>query len=172
MYLTQNLNVLRMIAASNKNWTAEIYTALKVKLKVTIATEGDEAGQIVEEESTFSPQNYADALTQFQATFSNYEYFFENLMIVAALCMSFPHLDSKEALWKNYVSLCNLYSFYRFVSVLGCKKKATKEQLFHMIVMASRAMLHDLDRFNGFQEKLFQNDSSTLAHMAILLCWD
>ena len=90
-------------------------------------------------------------------------------MVAVALYIGFPNLDSKEKMWKNYVSLCNLYSFYRFVSVLGCKGESTKERLFHMIVMASRATLHNEDRLDSFQEELFQNDSSTLAHMAILL---
>lgn len=93
-------------------------------------------------------------------------------MVASALYLRFPNLNSNEALWKSYVSLCNLYSFFRFVSVLGCKDEATKEQLFHMIVMAGRATLHNRNRFNGFQEKLFQHDSYTLAHMAILLHWD
>ena len=93
-------------------------------------------------------------------------------MVASALYLGFPGLDSKEALWKSYVSLCNMYSFYRFVSVSGCKDEATKERLFHMIVMASRDTLHNRGRFNGFQEQLFKHDSSTLAHMAILLRWD
>lgn len=61
---------------------------------------------------------------------------------------------------------------YRFVSVSGCKDEATKERLFHMIVMSGRATLHNRKRFNGFQEQLFKHDSSTLAHMAFLLRWD
>ena len=70
---------------------------------------------------------------------------------------------------KKAFSLCSLYSFYRFVSVLGCKETATKERLFHYIVKASRATLHSQNRLNGFQDDLFQHESSTLAHMAILL---
>ena len=122
--------------------------------------------------TSFSREAYADALGKFQSAFSGHEYFFENLMVASALFLFFPKLDSKEELWKSYVSLCNLYSFYRFVSVLGCKNDTTRERLFHMIVMSSRDMLHNRGRFNGFQEQLFQNNSSTLAHMAILLRWD
>ena len=92
-------------------------------------------------------------------------------MVAVALFMGFPNLSDRETLWKSYVSLCSLYSFYRFVSVLGCKEEAKKERLFHYIVMASRATLHNRNFLNGFQEELFQHESATLAHMAILLCW-
>ncbi len=90
-------------------------------------------------------------------------------MVAVALYLGFPNLNSREDLWKSYVSLCSLYSFYRFVAVLGCAQEATKEKLFHYLVMASRATLHNRQRFQGFQEELFQHESSSLAHMAILL---
>ena len=186
MYLTQNLNVLDVIAAEREgSWADKIYNALKIKRELVlpvITTAADSAGHNVLSTSyssknaykrvNLSKEAYEDALTQFRAAFSDYEYFFENLMVATALYLHFPHLSSKEKLWKSYVSLSNLYSFYRFVSVLGCMNEPTKEQLFHMIVMASRVTLHNRSRFNRFQEELFQHDSSTLAHMAILLRWD
>ena len=176
MYLTQNMNVLDVIAAEREGRLLnEIYSALKVKRGLVlpvITAASDSVAPNASPMVNFSKKAYEDALTQFQAAFSNYEYFFENLMVAVALYLNFPNLSSKEELWKSYVSLCNLYSFYRFVSVLGCTNEATKEQLFHMIVMASRATLHNRSRLNRFQEELFRHDSSTLAHMAILLCWD
>ena len=176
MYLTQNMNVLDVIAAERKSSLPnEIYSVLKVRRGLVlpvITTASDSTGQNASFMVNFSKEAYEYALTQFRAAFSDYEYFFENLMVAAALHLNFPQLSSKEKLWKSYVSLCNLYSLYRFVSVLGCKNEATKERLFHTIVMASRATLHNRSRFNRFQEELFQHDSSTLAHMAILLRWD
>ena len=176
MYLTQNLNVLDVIAAERgSSWPNKIYNALEVKRKLVfpvITPAADSAGQNAWSTVNLSRKAYEDALTQFRAAFSDYEYFFENLMVATALYLNFPHLSSKEKLWESYVSLCNLYSFYRFVSVLGCKDESTKEQLVHMIVMASRTILHNRSRLIGFQEELFRHDSSTLAHMAILLRWD
>ena len=173
MYLMQNLNVLGEIAALERGWPVEICKALEVKMEFALTpTENDKSAKKTETTTEFSKSAYAEALETFKSAFSDYEYFFENLMVAAALYLAFPDLHSKEALWKSYVSLCNLYSLYRFVSVLGCKDEPTKERLFHMIVMASRATLHNRRRFNGFQEQLFKHDSSTLAHMAILLRWD
>lgn len=154
-------------------WPAELYKAVDVKRRFTSESTADSVLEWnIQLITSFSKKSYEDTLEKFQAAFSDREYFFENLMVAAALHMGFPALDSKEKLWKGYVSLCNLYSFYRFVSVLGCKEDPTKERLFHMIVMASRSTLHDSARFNGFQEELFQHGSSTLAHMALLLRWD
>lgn len=171
LYIAQNMKVLNVISANTKGWPHELLQSLEggsaISLKQTET--GLQADKLTLE---YAPKAYKAALAQFQAAFSDREYFFENLMVAVVLYLDFPHLTSKEALWKSYVSLCSLYSFYRFVSVLGCKDEQTKERLFHYIVMASRATLHNQSRLNSFQDELFHNDSSTLAHMAILLHWD
>ena len=169
MFLLQNIKVLEQIGSKN-TWVSEIFDSLEVTHGTTIVPkEGGEREFQEIQNISCSKSAYEDALSQFQTAFADREYFFENLMVAAALFLAFPNLSSKEKLWKSYVSLCSLYSLYRFVSVLGCKQEATKERLFHSIVMASRSTLHSRDRFDGFQEELFQHDSSTMAHMAILL---
>ena len=171
MFLLQNIKVLDQIGSKN-TWVSEIYDTLEVTHGTTLVPkDGGEREFQVTQNTRCSKNAYEDALSQFQTAFADQEYFFENLMVAAALFLAFPNLNSKEELWKSYVSLCSLYSLYRFVSVLGCKQEATKERLFHSIVMASRSTLHNKNRFDGFQEELFQHDSSTLAHMAILLGW-
>ena len=167
-FVVQNLSVLKMIDVAHKSWPDEIYKALEVKWGIASgAGENNPVGI----QGNFSLNAYAEALVQFKTAFSDYEYFFENLMVAVALHIHFPLLDSKESLWKSYVSLCNLYSFYRFASVAGCKDDCTKEQLFHMIVMASRATMHSII-YGDFQEQLFKQGASSLAYMAILLRWD
>ena len=169
MFLLQNIKVLEQIGSKN-TWVSEIFDSLEVTHETaSVPKEGGEREFQEIQNISCSKSAYEDALSQFQTAFADREYFFENLMVAAALFLAFPNLSSKEKLWKSYVSLCSLYSLYRFVSVLGCKQEATKERLFHSIVMASRSTLHSRDRFDGFQEELFQHDSSTMAHMAILL---
>lgn len=97
------------------------------------------------------------------------EYFFENIMVSLAFHLKFPLLDSPEELWKSYVNLCNLYSFYRFASVCACQKEVSRTRLTHVIVQVSRALLHNSTRQANLREELFKNDSATLAHMAILV---
>lgn len=164
MYLVQNFQALDAIAATGKRWPLDLYRALKVTRNFAAVGGGGTARAV-----NLSRGAYAEALAKFEAAFSDRAYFFENLMVAVACFLNFPNLFSREGLWKSYVALCSLYSFYRFVAVLGCKDNAVKERLFHMIVMASRDTLHGWDRFCGFQEKFFQHDSATLAHMAILL---
>ena len=175
MYLMQNLSVLNAIslAARQGDWNMELYTALGAKREVTLEAQAENATAYnATMTTTVSRQNYKEALEGFQAAFSDREYFFENLMVASALYLGFPSLGSREELWRSYVSLCSLYSFYRFVSVVGCKEEASKERLFHVLALSSRATLHNRNRFDGFQEALFQHESSSLAHMAILLRWD
>lgn len=159
MYLAQNLKTLDAIPAGERRWAEELYAALEVERKAS------PDGYTVR----YSQKAYEAALAEFREAFEDRAYFFENVMVAVALYLGFPQLGSPEELWKGYVSLCSLYGFFRFVSVLGCKGEATKQRLFHMIVMASRATLHNRSRMDGFREELFQHNSSTLAHMAILL---
>ena len=83
-----------------------------------------------------------------------------------------PYMESGEALWKGYMDFCKLYAFYRFLAVMSCREgtPGDREGLFEMIVFASRALVHDRHQRERLKENLFQNDSATLAHMAILLC--
>lgn len=171
MFIMQNLKVLEVISRSEKrSWVGEVFDVLEVERGLALVpNETEDADPKVHLRMNFSLTAYEEALAEFEKAFSGQEYFFENLMVASAWYLSFPSLSSQEGLWKSYVSLCNLYSFYRFVSILGCKGQATKERLFHMIALSSRVTLHTRERFNGFQEELFQHNSSTLAHMAILL---
>lgn len=171
MYLMQNLKALSKISLTEEGWTTEVFDALEVvKQRIDIGpAKNNKADMKTQFRTNFSPKAYEDALAQFQTAFPDKEYFFENLMVASALYKKFPILTSREALWKSYMDLCNLYSLYRFTSILGCKQSATKERLFHMIVKTSRATLHSRDLFREFQADFFQHDSSTLAHMAILL---
>lgn len=172
IFLMQNLKVLQSIGSDAGSWPTELCTALEVRQSISLSPKPEEDGlQHTRLTTQYSPEAYGEALERFQAAFAGREYFFENLMVASALYLGFPDLSGREELWKSYVSLCSLYSFYRFVSVLGCREEQTKERLFHFLVMASRSTLHSRTRFNGFQEELFQHESSSLAHMAILLRW-
>ena len=83
--------------------------------------------------------------------------------------MTFPNLISPEELWRDYVSLCNIYSFFRFASVCACDREVSKQRLFHVLVEASRGILHNGSIQRELRDELFQRDSATLAHMAILV---
>lgn len=54
---------------------------------------------------------------------------------------------------------------------MSCREGAAgdREELFRLMVFASRALIHNGARQERLRDELFQNDSATLAHMAILL---
>jgi len=92
-------------------------------------------------------------------------------MVSVFFLMRMPDLTSPEALWKSYVNLCNLYAAYRFLSVMSCREgvEDCKRELFDLLVLSSRALIHNRNRQNAFRDEFFKNDSATLAHMAVLL---
>ena len=114
---------------------------------------------------------YLAARERFDREFGERDYFFENLMVSVFFHMRMPDLTSPEALWKSYVNLCNLYAAYRFLSVMSCREgvEDCKTELFDLLVLSSRALIHNRSRQNAFRDDLFRHDSATLAHMAILL---
>ena len=82
-----------------------------------------------------------------------------------------PDMNGPEELWRSYLNFCNLYSIYRFAAVMSCREGAPgdRDELFRLLVHVSRALLHSRERQVDLQDSLFQNDSATLAHMAVLL---
>ena len=97
--------------------------------------------------------------------------FLENLMVSLFFHLHLPDVGSAESLWKSYINFCNLYSHYRFLEVMSCRDgvEDCKGELFRLIVHASRALIHNGTRQSALRDEFFQNDSATLAHMAILI---
>ena len=120
---------------------------------------------------TLSMAPYYAARERFEQNFGDRGYFFENLMVSLLFHLHLPDLTSAETLWKGYVNFCNVYALYRFAAVMSCREGAAgdKAELFRMMVYISRALIHNDTRRTELRDELFQNDSATLAHMAILL---
>lgn len=118
---------------------------------------------------SFNEQHYRELEGKLEELLDHSEHFFENLMVSVAFQLVFPNLISPEELWKDYANLCSIYSFFSFAAICGCDKEISRERLFHVLVAASRGILHGKNTQNQLQNELFQNDSATLAHMAILV---
>lgn len=114
---------------------------------------------------------YLAARERYQERFAGREYFMENLMVSLFFELKMPTLTSAEDLWKSYVNFCNLYSIYRFMAVMSCREGAEgdRSELFRLLVYASRSLIHDSTSQTALRDNFFQNDSATLAHMAVLL---
>ena len=120
---------------------------------------------------TIQPGPYLAARERFERLFGDRAYFFENLIVTAFFHMRMPNLTTPEDMQKSYVNLCNMYAAYRFLAVMSCREgvEDCKAELFDLLVLASRALIHNKARQLTFRDDLFRNDSATLAHMAILL---
>ena len=166
MFLTNNIRV--MLASQSPN--RELSAVLKEVLDGLGAVLTFEGGQAV----NFSLPNdpYLAARARFEENFQDRAYFMENLMVTLFFNFQTPNLGSREKLWKSYVDFCNLYSFFRFMAVASCREGAAgdKAELFRMMVCASRGLMHNTPQKAKLRDEFFQNDSATLAHMAILLC--
>lgn len=129
-------------------------------------------GQVPQEDGSvqfsYREDRYQELEEQLEELLGHSEYFFENLMVSTAFHIELPTLSDSETMWKSYVNFCNLYSIFRFSAVCGCEKEVSRERLFHVLVMVSRSLLHNSIYRGQLRDEFFQNDSATLAHMAIL----
>ena len=162
MFLSSNLHALGPLETASVDYTGiqgEILRALGVTIQA-----GTTRAAI-----PLAP--YRAARQRYEEKFKDREYFMENLMVSLFFQLNLPNLKSGEELWKSYVNFCNLYAFYRFMAVASCREGGAgdKAELFRLIVFASRGMIHNGARQTALRDELFQNDSATLAHMAILL---
>lgn len=125
-----------------------------------------------ENQATIPLGPYLEARKRYEERFGDRAYFMENLMVTLFFHLNLPSTLSREELWKSYVNFCNLYSFFQFSAVMSCREGAVgdREELFRLLVHASRMLLHNGTRQAQLRDELFQHDSATLAHMAILLC--
>ena len=120
---------------------------------------------------TLSVPAYLAARSRYGEAFRDHTYFMENLMVSIFFCLNIPDTSSAENLWKSYVNFCNLYACHNFAAVLSCREgvEDCKREMFDLLVQTSRTLLHNRQRQDSLQDDLFQHDSATLAHMAILL---
>ena len=126
--------------------------------------------KINEQRLTIETGKWKEIADKFSENYGDIEYFFENLMVLIAFNLVFPRVQTPEKLWTSYVELCSIYSLYRFISVAACFEKPTKEQLFHVLVLTSRAIMHNDKLREDVKEAFAKNNSDSLAHMAILVC--
>lgn len=162
MFLSQNLQVLLSLKNSDPRFAGmpkELMDGLGIQVRPGTSR------------AIIPTAPYLAARERFAQNFINHEYFMENLMAAVFFHLHLPNLSSSEALWKSYVNFCNLYSFYRFLSVLSCREGASgdRDELFRLLVFASRSLIHNNTQQVALRDEFFQNDSATLAHMAILL---
>ena len=163
MYLTTCIRTLAMIQSNNP-----AFQFVRQELLEGLHMRPDADTGV----TTISVEPYQKARARYEERFADRAYFMENLMVALFFHLRMPYTRSKKDLWQGYVNFCNLYAFYRFLSVMSCREDAAgdKDELFRLMVYASRSLIHNKNRQDQLRDELFKNDSATLAHMAVLLC--
>lgn len=161
LFLSNNIKILRKIYNQFSD-----FAHVPDELCATLGCQYDGDNQLAVDADV-----YLKARERYRERLGSREYFMENLMVALFFHMNIPRPDSMENLWKSYVQFCNLYSFYRFMAVMSCREgvEDTKAELFRLTVCASRELIHNKLRQEELQDALFQHNSTSLAHMAILL---
>lgn len=158
LFLMNNVWILNMFSKKKGSFGKELLNALDFEQdKIT--------------RGSISVDSYITARARYEERFAGREYFLENLMVSLFFQQKLPALDSIEKLWRGYVSFCNMYGFYRFLSIMSCREGASgdRDELFRLIVSGSREMLHNKTFSEASLDSLYRHESATLAHMAILL---
>lgn len=165
MFLFHNARVLLSLASASAGINSvinEVSAGIGMQLQ-------DCGGSLAEISIPHEP--WRTARSRFQEKWGDREFFMENLMAALFFHIRMPDLASSERLWASYVNFCDLYSFYRFMAVMSCREGAAgdRNELFRLLVQTSRGLLHNGTRQALLRDEFFKNDSTTLAHMAILL---
>ncbi len=158
-FLANNANILYLLTHSKKRELQGLPEALGFE-------RDPESGRI-----TLEGSRYLKARDRFDETLGKQAWFWENLMVTLFFNWRMPDCNSPERLWHSYVNFCNMYSIYRFLSVMSCREESSgnRDELFRLLVIVSRALLHSSGAMDLLSDQLFQHESATLAHMAILL---
>lgn len=116
----------------------------------------------------FDGEKYEEAEKQFQKWLEENSYILENIIVSIAWHKTTALIPSGDV-WKNYCMLAHIYSIYRFELAMLITENTTQEQLIEDIVRISRSILHDDEYIKTLEKTLEENQSNTLAHMAVLV---
>lgn len=160
MFLVHNVNTVLL------SQDADQFSRVQQEICTALGLPGYVVGR-----GSVQPGPYLAARARSEQEFKGREHFFENLMVTVFFHMRMPDLRSREALWRSYVNFCSLYSAYRFLTVMSCREgvEDCKTELFDELVLISRRLIHNRQRQEAFRDDLFRHESSTLAHMAVLV---
>lgn len=163
-FLTGNLRMLLELYGDTAAGAKELYRSL---LSALSADENWEKGNF--ERFFMDTIRYERLERQLEELLGHSDYFFENLMVETAFYLIFPSLETPGKLWRSYVGLSGLYSFYRFAAVLGCYQEASRERLFQVIGTISRGLLHNTPRWEKMRGFLLEHDGGSMAYMTTML---
>ena len=108
---------------------------------------------------------YAALCAEFYKKFPNMDNFLENYLVLTLFRENFPF--SQDSVWKSYLYMASFYSILRFLPI-ACASD-TAENIIDLLTLFSRMSLNAQSFSSSIIKSLEQNDSNSLAPIAILV---
>lgn len=163
MFLANNLETLfeLLIVTSSSADMAEYLRERLVPMGLTLT----------EDRFTYHRDVYFEQKERLNAFLHGQEYLTENIIVNEAFAHGIP-LDGKDSVWDSYMHLCILYSLLKMLLTMSAGTAETslsREKLVEGVILWARILLHATERMAGFVRRMHENESDSLAHMAILI---
>ena len=127
-----------------------IYSSLKIMTKmlktldeksVSVHDKGEAALCYLEKDEKIT-ERYLNAKHHFETRFSNWEIFFEHILVNHMFFSVFPYQDRPEDMRSEVTALCAIYAFMRFFTI-GCMADKNEEsELIDTLAAAFRLIDH------------------------------
>jgi len=87
-------------------------------------------------------ENYKSAVQHFNGAFPNHEVYFEKMLINSLFFRQFPFQDFSANFYEEFISLCGMYSFTRYLSLATMRDKSSIEEFIDLMTKAYRVISH------------------------------
>lgn len=164
-YSIWNLNQLR------KDIRTNILTRIDADMKFQASQQQKKEDQEVIFDKVkyhFDGEKYAEAEEYFKNWTNKNPHVLENIIVSLAWQKKIPFAYGKD-IWKNYCAFAVMYSIFRFNLAMFITKDTTEEEIIDCIVTTARSILHNDENTKKLEDELEDNESNTLAHMAMLV---
>ncbi|WP_027400152.1 flagellin lysine-N-methylase [Anaerovorax odorimutans] len=122
-----------------------------------------------EKELSFDESKYMEASKRFDEFFKGRKYIWENIMVTYFFYNNQPFFNKDKSIWQNFIFFANIYNLLKF-SIMGyLTDESTDDDFIYATTLCSRTLTHSQFLFDIVVNKFEENESDTLAHMAILI---
>lgn len=119
-------------------------------------------------EREYNNEKYANAIADFEQFLKGKEHWIENVILEGYLYVRAPFFV-RGGIWSNYIAMAMIYSIFLFYLTCYLEKDSTKEDFMYIVSKLGRFTFHNNKFFEYLENILKENESKTLAHMAVLV---
>lgn len=116
----------------------------------------------------YNSEKYANAIADFKKFLKGKEHWLENVILEGFLYTRMPFFI-RGGIWNNYIAMAMIYSIFLFYLTCYLEKDSTKEDFMYIVSKLSRFTFHNIDFLKYMEKVAKENESNTLAHMAVLV---